>query len=193
MDETTSSKFSKSHAEFLQYLCKGLVGFNKTVIVTGHLYVTIDSGDNLEYVINEKLCKIDGEESINYISNSFPCFNDRLQEIYNKGSAVNQDDYSDDLEAESKDDLDTDVVPDMQVGDVVSQMSKTALKAPATGAGTSTDLNAVDLFKKTMLPLLEASAIKTELPSVDFSQDLQNSKGNIFTILIYRLIVVLVG
>ena len=70
MDNDSSNHFISSLAKYLQNLCSGCVSFEKYVLVTGHLYVTVDTGDSQEYVVNEKLCKNNGSE-VNMSSNSY--------------------------------------------------------------------------------------------------------------------------
>lgn len=70
MDYDSSSKFISSLAKFLQSLCNGYVEFDNGVQVIGHLYLSVDTGKTIDYVLNEKVCKTD-ENSVTFISNSF--------------------------------------------------------------------------------------------------------------------------
>jgi len=70
MDFDSSSKFISSLAKFLQSLCNGYVEFDSGVHVIGHLYLSVDTGKTIDYVLNEKVCKTD-ENSVTFISNSF--------------------------------------------------------------------------------------------------------------------------
>ena len=70
MDFESSSKFISSLAKFLQSLCNGYVEFNNGVEVIGHIYINVDTGKKIDYVLNEKVCKTD-ENSVTFISNSF--------------------------------------------------------------------------------------------------------------------------
>uniref|UniRef100_A0A0B7B1K8 C2H2-type domain-containing protein n=1 Tax=Arion vulgaris TaxID=1028688 RepID=A0A0B7B1K8_9EUPU len=70
MDYDSSSKFISSLAKFLQSLCNGYVEFDSGVQVIGHLYLSVDTGKTIDYVLNEKVCKTD-ENSVTFISNSF--------------------------------------------------------------------------------------------------------------------------
>ena len=70
MDFDSSSKFISSLAKFLQSLCNGYVEFNNGVEVIGHIYINVDTGKKIDYVLNEKVCKTD-ENSVTFISNSF--------------------------------------------------------------------------------------------------------------------------
>lgn len=70
MDFDSSSKFISSLAKFLQSLCNGYVEFDNGVEVIGHIYLNVDTGKKIDYVLNEKVCKTD-ENSVTFISNSF--------------------------------------------------------------------------------------------------------------------------
>ncbi|XP_055898625.1 uncharacterized protein LOC106079054 isoform X13 [Biomphalaria glabrata] len=70
MDFDSSSKFISSLAKFLQSLCNGYVEFNSGVEVIGHIYLNVDTGKKIDYILNEKVCKTD-ENSVTFISNSF--------------------------------------------------------------------------------------------------------------------------
>ncbi|RUS91748.1 hypothetical protein EGW08_000456 [Elysia chlorotica] len=70
MDYDSSTKFISSLAKFLQSLCNGYVEFDNGVQVIGHLYLNVDTGKTIDYVLNEKVCKTD-ENSVTFISNSF--------------------------------------------------------------------------------------------------------------------------
>lgn len=70
MDYDSSSKFISSLAKFLQSLCNGYVEFDSGVQVIGHLYLSVDTGKTIDYILNEKVCKTD-ENSVTFISNSF--------------------------------------------------------------------------------------------------------------------------
>ena len=70
MDFDSSSKFISSLAKFLQSLCNGYVEFDNGVEVIGHIYLNVDTGKKIDYVLNEKVCKTD-QNSVTFISNSF--------------------------------------------------------------------------------------------------------------------------
>ncbi|XP_059163356.1 zinc finger and BTB domain-containing protein 34-like isoform X8 [Physella acuta] len=70
MDYDSSTKFISSLAKFLQSLCNGYVEFDNGVQVIGHLYLSVDTGKTIDYILNEKVCKTD-ENSVTFISNSF--------------------------------------------------------------------------------------------------------------------------
>ena len=71
MDYDSSSKFIASLAKFLQSLCNGYVQFDSRVQVIGHLYVSVDTGATMDYVLNERVCRTTGSSDPTYISNSF--------------------------------------------------------------------------------------------------------------------------
>lgn len=70
MDYDSSTKFISSLAKFLQSLCNGYVEFDNGVEVIGHIYLSVDTGKKIDYILNEKVCKTD-ENSVTFISNSF--------------------------------------------------------------------------------------------------------------------------
>jgi len=70
MDLDSSSKFISSLAKFLQSLCNGYVEFDNGVEVIGHIYINVDTGKKIDYILNEKVCKND-QNSVTFISNSF--------------------------------------------------------------------------------------------------------------------------
>ena len=198
MDETSSLKFSKSHAEFLQYLCNGLVSFRKTVIITGHMYVTIDAGENLEYVVNEKLLKIDGEDTVNYISNSFPCFTDKSQTLKTMYKDRMQDPDTTkllDQESDSTEDAFQDVAAKNRITGTFSEMGTSAIitipdkdetnRASPTHFQFKTDTSHGDLVMKIdSRSLLDVSEIKKEIQMTDHSSmssaRLQDFQGKFF-------------
>jgi len=70
MDLDSSNKFISSLAKFLQSLCNGYVEFDNGVEVIGHIYINVDTGKKIDYILNEKVCKTD-QNSVTFISNSF--------------------------------------------------------------------------------------------------------------------------
>ncbi|XP_025093262.1 fez family zinc finger protein erm-like isoform X8 [Pomacea canaliculata] len=69
MDTESSSKFIGSLSKFLQSLCNGYVNFEDGVELIGHIYLSVDTGKKIDYILNEKVCKSDN--SVTFISNSF--------------------------------------------------------------------------------------------------------------------------
>lgn len=70
MDADSSSKFIGSLTKFLQSLCNGYVEFQRGVELVGHIYLSIDTGEKVDYVLHEKVNKND-ENSVTFVSNSF--------------------------------------------------------------------------------------------------------------------------
>ena len=60
------NSFNSSFARSIQDLCMKYFPFEKSVRVTGYLYWTIDDGQSVEHVVNEKLFKQNGQtEAVN--------------------------------------------------------------------------------------------------------------------------------
>ncbi|XP_076460680.1 uncharacterized protein LOC143293573 isoform X8 [Babylonia areolata] len=70
MDEDSSTKFIGSLTKFLQSLCNGYVEFQRGVELVGHIYLSIDTGEKVDYILHEKVSKND-ENSVTFVSNSF--------------------------------------------------------------------------------------------------------------------------
>ncbi|KAL8586357.1 hypothetical protein ACOMHN_022972 [Nucella lapillus] len=70
MDSDSSSKFIGSLTKFLQSLCNGYVEFSRGVELVGHIYLNIDTGEKVDYVLHERVSKND-ENSVTFVSNSF--------------------------------------------------------------------------------------------------------------------------
>lgn len=70
MDADSSSKFIGSLTKFLQSLCNGYVEFQRGVELVGHIYLSIDTGEKVDYILHEKVNKND-ENSVTFVSNSF--------------------------------------------------------------------------------------------------------------------------
>ncbi|XP_076460670.1 uncharacterized protein LOC143293572 [Babylonia areolata] len=70
MDQDSSAKFIGSLTKFLQSLCNGYVEFQKGVELVGHIYLNIDTGEKVDYILHEKVSKND-ENSVSFVSNSF--------------------------------------------------------------------------------------------------------------------------
>lgn len=70
MDQESATKFIASLTEYLQSLCSNYVDYSNWVQVTGNLFISVDTGNIVEYIINEKLTKPD-ENSITLTSKSF--------------------------------------------------------------------------------------------------------------------------
>lgn len=86
MDTESSSKFIGSLSKFLQSLCNGYVNFEDGVELIGHIYLSVDTGKKIDYILNEKVCKSDN--SVTFISNSFHAQPlDKLKTISSKKTA----------------------------------------------------------------------------------------------------------
>ncbi|XP_076469193.1 uncharacterized protein LOC143299684 isoform X4 [Babylonia areolata] len=70
MDDDSSTKFMESLTKFLQSLCNGYVEFQRGVELVGHIYLNIDTGEKVDYILHEKVSKND-ENSVTFVSNSF--------------------------------------------------------------------------------------------------------------------------
>ncbi|XP_050397364.1 uncharacterized protein LOC126815655 isoform X3 [Patella vulgata] len=69
-DEKSANQFISALVKNLQAVCHGHVDFDKNVKVVGHLYLTVDSNSEFNYIVNEKVSKSD-ESSTTFISKSF--------------------------------------------------------------------------------------------------------------------------
>ncbi|KAK6174557.1 hypothetical protein SNE40_017808 [Patella caerulea] len=69
-DEKSANQFISVLVKNLQAVCHGHVDFDKNVKVVGHLYLTVDSNSEFNYIVNEKVSKSD-ESSTTFISKSF--------------------------------------------------------------------------------------------------------------------------
>ncbi|XP_050398590.1 uncharacterized protein LOC126816302 isoform X6 [Patella vulgata] len=68
--ERSANQFISALVKNLQAVCHGHVDFDKNVKVVGHLYLTVDSNSEFNYIVNEKVSKSD-ESSTTFISKSF--------------------------------------------------------------------------------------------------------------------------
>ncbi|KAK6174553.1 hypothetical protein SNE40_017804 [Patella caerulea] len=69
-EEKSANQFISALVKNLQAVCHGHVDFDKNVKVVGHLYLTVDSNSEFNYIVNEKVSKSD-ESSTTFISKSF--------------------------------------------------------------------------------------------------------------------------
>ncbi|XP_050397470.1 uncharacterized protein LOC126815664 isoform X4 [Patella vulgata] len=70
LNEKSANQFISALVKNLQAVCHGHVDFDKNVKVVGHLYLTVDSNSEFNYIVNEKVSKSD-ESSTTFISKSF--------------------------------------------------------------------------------------------------------------------------
>ena len=71
MNSDTSSLFLKALTKSLRHLSRNCIDFETTVLVTGNVYVSMDSKEKIHYVLNEKLYKNDSNQ-VEFLGNSFP-------------------------------------------------------------------------------------------------------------------------
>ncbi|ESO87870.1 hypothetical protein LOTGIDRAFT_234871 [Lottia gigantea] len=70
MDTEEANKFINSLVKNLQVLCHGHVSFDSSIQVIGHLYLNVDSQTNIDYIVNEKVCKSDNSSTM-FVSKSY--------------------------------------------------------------------------------------------------------------------------
>ena len=70
MDDDSCSKFIGSLTKYLQSLCHSYVEFDNDVELVGHIYLNIDTGKKIDYVLNESVCK-NGANVVKFTSNSY--------------------------------------------------------------------------------------------------------------------------
>ena len=70
MKEITSEKFLSIFAKMFEEFCNGFLDFDKTVIVNGHLFISVDDSKSVKFMVNEKGCKTDNA-IVSYLSNSY--------------------------------------------------------------------------------------------------------------------------
>lgn len=70
MDDDSCSKFIGSLTKYLQSLCHSYVDFDNGVELVGHIYLNVDTGKKIDYVLNESVCK-NGANVVKFTSNSY--------------------------------------------------------------------------------------------------------------------------
>ena len=70
MDDDSCGKFIGSLTKYLQSLCHSYVDFDKGVELVGHIYLNVDTGKKIDYVLNESVCK-NGANVVKFTSNSY--------------------------------------------------------------------------------------------------------------------------
>lgn len=172
---TTSKSFISSLARHLQDLCSGCIEFEKYILVTGQLVVSVDACEHRQYVINEKLFKTG--DSVSVMSNSFPSQTD----FYEGSNAVVKVSVESDNEMESKPAVVDDVVDD-DLSSHTQDNCSTQFTCPATATSTlsQASIDPAELFSKTknvsgahlddFPPSDEdkASTVQTQFPAIDF-------------------------
>ena len=73
MDSKTTKQFVSNLSQSLQTLCNNYLEFEYGIQVIGHLYLNIDMDTTVDYVVNEEICKVNGDDmtSVTSTSNSF--------------------------------------------------------------------------------------------------------------------------
>lgn len=70
LDMVAANRFISSLSKSLQALCHGCMEFDKGIEIGGYIYVSIDRGSKVDYVLNEMVQKNDNN-SMKFISNSY--------------------------------------------------------------------------------------------------------------------------
>ena len=70
MADDAASKFINALIKSVQTLCHGYLDFENGVEIIGHINLSVDRGNSLDYILKEKVCK-NAENSTLFISNSF--------------------------------------------------------------------------------------------------------------------------
>ena len=70
MDDDSCGKFIGSLTKYLQSLCHSYVDFDNGVELVGHIYLNVDTGKKIDYVLNESVCK-NGANVVKFTSNSY--------------------------------------------------------------------------------------------------------------------------
>ena len=70
LDAAAANRFISSLSKSLQALCHGCMDFDSGIEIGGYIYVSIDSGNKVDYVLNEMVKKSDNN-SMRFISNSY--------------------------------------------------------------------------------------------------------------------------
>ncbi|XP_050398578.1 uncharacterized protein LOC126816301 isoform X1 [Patella vulgata] len=70
MADIKATQFISALVKNLQAVCHGHVEFDENIKVVGHLFLTVDSGTEFNYILNEKVSKTD-HSSITFKSRSF--------------------------------------------------------------------------------------------------------------------------
>ena len=70
LDMAAANRFISSLSKSLQALCHGCMDFDSGIEIGGYIYVSVDRGNKLDYVLNEMVEKSDNN-SMKFISNSY--------------------------------------------------------------------------------------------------------------------------
>ena len=85
MNWETSVQFTSSLAKFLQSLCSGYVEFDNFVLISGHLCLSVDAGQNISFVVNERLRKNKDDHVVDFLSNTFRELDDEYSRLDHQG------------------------------------------------------------------------------------------------------------
>ena len=69
MDGDPNKTLMASLVKFIQWFCTAHINFDKSIHFVGQIFLSVDTAEAFEYVVDERLCKTDKE--LNFISNSF--------------------------------------------------------------------------------------------------------------------------
>ncbi|ESO87871.1 hypothetical protein LOTGIDRAFT_234872, partial [Lottia gigantea] len=104
MDAEEANKFINSLVKNLQVLCHGHVNFNNSIQVIGHLYLNVDSQTNIDYIVNEKVCKNDTSSTV-FVSNSYHSEQPQKKTAKQQDNGLNQNNKNKSAELEVSVDL----------------------------------------------------------------------------------------
>ena len=90
MDEDKSTKFISSLAECMQFLCNKYVEFDKSTVLTGQLFLSVDSGVKTKFIVNENVCTTE-HNRVTYRSNSHPSVPSRGRQSGKKARSANSE------------------------------------------------------------------------------------------------------
>ena len=79
-DVSVANRFISSLSKSLQALCHGCMDFDSGIEIIGYINVNIDSGSNVDYVLNEKVQK-SRDNSMTFVSNSFLAKKDKTKQL----------------------------------------------------------------------------------------------------------------
>ncbi|XP_076465018.1 uncharacterized protein LOC143296877 isoform X6 [Babylonia areolata] len=85
LGDESAAKFINALIKSVQTLCHGYLDFQNGVEIIGHINLSVDKGNSLDYILKEKVCK-NAENSTLFISNSFHAEPKPEQEVSGKTS-----------------------------------------------------------------------------------------------------------
>ena len=178
MDKADSEKFVAALGKYLQSLCSGYAEFDNWVEIVGQLFLTVDTGETVQYSINERVCRQEGD-IFGFISNS-------LQHSNSKPNVKNED-LNNLIDLKTTDDVEADFDPsNLQNGQFTSAYeskqwdSLPAVKSEASGTGVVKS-NCAGVEN------VAATVVNTSLSDVTsdvLSQQMRGSEYYLFNILV---------